>query len=45
VVLEKASQTGFDARARPRAFADDEQVVAIASEPVPALLQFLIPVV
>jgi hypothetical protein len=45
VVLEKASQTGFDPVACPAAFDDDEKVVAIAREPVPASCQFLIQVV
>src|SRR5713101_7957792 len=45
VLLEKASQTGFNAFARPLAFDDDEKVVAIASESVTAPFQFLIQVV
>ena len=45
VVLEKPSQTGFDAFARALAFDDDEEVVAIASELVSASFQFLIQVV
>src|SRR5713101_7931149 len=45
VVLEKPSETGFDPVARSLAFDDDEQVVAIPREPVPASFQFLIQVV
>jgi hypothetical protein len=45
VVREQASQTGFNAVARPLAFDDDEKVVARASEAVTAPFQFLIQVV
>lgn len=45
VVLEKPSQTGFDAFACALAFNDDEEVVAIAREPVSASFQFLVQVV
>jgi hypothetical protein len=35
VLLEKASETGFDALARPLAFDDDEKVVTVAGEEMP----------
>ena len=45
VVLEKASDTGFDPVARSAAFDDEEKVVALPSESVTAPFQFLIQVV
>ena len=45
VVLEKPSQTSFDAFTGARACDDEEKVGALASEPGPASFQFLIQVV
>ena len=43
--LEKASQTGFDARARPLAVDPEEEVITVPGEVVTAPFQFLIQVV